>query len=92
MTDRLITADARTTSGADFARSLGLNIRSREQKQAEWDARVAWYVERILAGCNFSEYGNPQVAEAKKRIAEAEQTILGHTASSLSDPFKRRAA
>jgi hypothetical protein len=24
--------------------------------------------------------------------AEAEQTILGHTAESLSDPFKRRAA
>jgi hypothetical protein len=90
---RAVIADASQVSAADFARSLGLRIRSAEQKQADWNAKVDWYVERILAGCEFSEFGNPQVAEAKKRIAEAEQTILGHTAASLSDPLlKRRAA
>jgi hypothetical protein len=92
MTARIITADASQVSGADFARSLGLNIRTPEQKLAEWEAGVARYVAMILRGCDLDSYGNPQVAEAKKRIAEAEQTILGHTAESLSDPFKRRAA
>jgi hypothetical protein len=90
--DKLITADASQVSGADFARSLGMNIRTKEQKLAEWEAGVERYVQLIRKGCDLDSYGNPQVAEAKKRIAEAEQTILGHTPESLSDPFKRRAA
>jgi hypothetical protein len=96
MTDNLYTADARTTSGADFARSLGLRIRTKEEKLAEWEAGVARYVAMILRGCDLDSYGNPQVAEAKKRIAEAEQTILGHTAEQLTevhpDPFGERFA
>jgi hypothetical protein len=92
MTDRLITANASQVSGADFARSLGLNIRTPEKKLAEWEAGIQRYIQLIRKGCDLDSYGNPQVAEAKKRIAEAEQTILGHTAESLSDPFKRRAA
>lgn len=32
---RLLTADASQTSGADFARSLGLRIRTKEQKAAD---------------------------------------------------------
>lgn len=35
MTPRIITADASKISGADFARSLGLNIHTREQRAAE---------------------------------------------------------
>lgn len=89
---RLITAPADQVSGADFARSLGLNIRTKDQKLADWNAGVDRYVQLILKGGNPSEYGNPQVTEAKKRIAEAEQTILGHTAESLSDPFQRKHA
>jgi hypothetical protein len=89
---RAVIADARTTSGADFARSLGLRIRTKEEKLADWEAGVERYIQLIRKGCDLDSYGNPQVAEAKKRIAEAEQTILGHTAASLSDPFKRRAA
>jgi hypothetical protein len=87
---RLYTATADQVSGADFARSLGLNIRTKEQKLAEWNTEVERYVALILKGAELSEYGNPAVAEAKKRIAE--QTILGHTASSLSDPMLRRVA
>jgi hypothetical protein len=87
MTDRLTIADARTTSGADFALSLGLRIRSAEQKQAEWNAKVEWYIERILAGCTFSEYGNPAVRQAKELIA------LRDADSMSGDPLlKRRAA
>ena len=66
---RAVIADARTTSAADFARSLGLRVRSAEQKQAEWDAQVSWYIERILSGCEFSPFGNPAVAEAMRRRA-----------------------
>jgi hypothetical protein len=80
MSDRLITADASQVSGADFARSLGLRVRTPEQKLAEWEAGVERYVQLIRKGADLDSYGNPQVAEAKKRIAEAEQTILGHTA------------
>jgi hypothetical protein len=85
VTDRLITANARTTSGADFARPLGLRIRSAEQKQAEWDAQVQWYVERILAGCEFSEFGNPAVRQAKELIALRD-------AEAQPDPFEGRFA
>jgi hypothetical protein len=69
VSDFLITADASKVSAADFARSLGLRIRTPEQKRADWDAKVEWYVGRILSGCEFEEYGNPQVTEAKQRIA-----------------------
>jgi hypothetical protein len=57
-----------------------MRVRTKEQKLAEWEAGVARYVAMILRGCDLDSYGNPQIAEAKKRIAEAEQTILGHTA------------
>jgi hypothetical protein len=69
MTDRYIIADASKVSGAEFARSLGLRIRTPAEKQAEWDARVHRYVELILSGCELSEYGNPAVREAKELIA-----------------------
>jgi hypothetical protein len=78
--DFIRTADASQVSGADFARSLGLKIRTKEEKLAEWEAGVARYIQLIRKGCDLDSFGNPQVSEAKKRIAEAEQTILGHTA------------
>jgi hypothetical protein len=81
---RAVIADASKVSAADFARSLGLRVRSAEQKQAEWDAQVSWYIERILSGCEFSEFGNPAVAEAMKRIALREGD-----AEPTSDPFRR---
>lgn len=88
MTDRIYTADARTTSAADFARSLGLRVRTAEQKQAEWGAAVERYVQLILKGCDFQEYGFPAVAEAKRRIALREGD-----AEPTSDPLlKRRVA
>jgi hypothetical protein len=87
MRDRLTMADARTTSAADFARSLGLRVQSAEQKQAEWDARVEWYIERILSGCEFDTYGNNAVREALRLIALREGD-----AEPTSDPLLRKDA
>jgi hypothetical protein len=86
---RAVIADASKVSAADFARSIGIRVRTAEQKQAEWDEQVRWYIERILSGCEFSEFGNPAVAEAMKRIALREGD-----AEPTSDPLlnKRRAA
>jgi hypothetical protein len=82
--DRLITADASKVSGADFARSLGLNIRTPEQKKADWDALVENYVRLMIEkGCEFSEYGNPAVREAKELIA------LRDADSTIGDPLRR---
>jgi hypothetical protein len=80
-------ADASKVSGADFARSLGLRIRTPAEKRAEWDAKIEWYIERILSGCDFSSYGNPAVAEAMKRIALREGD-----ACAQGDPLLRRRA
>jgi hypothetical protein len=89
MTDRLITADAGKVSGAEFARSLGMRVRTAEQKQDEWDAKIEWYIERILSGCEFSEFGNPAVTEAFRLIALREGD-----AEPTGDPLlkRRRAA
>jgi hypothetical protein len=48
--DFLITAPANKVSGADFARSLGLNIRTKEQKAAEWQADCERYADMIERG------------------------------------------
>jgi hypothetical protein len=83
-----IIADASQVSPQDFARALGLNIRTPEQKLAEWNAGVQRYVELILSGVDCSSHGNPQVIEAKRRIAEGEQLT-----ETVGDPLlKRRAA
>jgi hypothetical protein len=82
-----VIADASQVSPQDFARALGLNIRTPEQKLAEWNAGVDRYVELILGGCDCSSYGNPQVIEAMKRIAQREGD-----ACVQGDPLKRRAA
>jgi hypothetical protein len=83
-----IIADASQVSPQDFARSLGLRIRTPEQKLAEWNAGVDRYVELILSGAECSSYGNPQVIEAKRRMAEGGQLTEVH-----GDPLlKRRAA
>lgn len=91
MTDRAIIVGADKMSPQDFARSLGLNIRTPEQKLAEWNAGVERYVELILSGCECSSHGNPQVIEAKRRIAEG-----GELTEVASDPLPhlepRRAA
>jgi hypothetical protein len=84
-----IIADASKVSPQDFARGLGLRIRTPEQKLAEWNAQVQWYIDRILNGCEFSPYGNPAVGEAMRLIAlrEGDAEVAG-------DPLlnKRRAA
>jgi hypothetical protein len=85
MTD--IIADATQVSPQDFARSLGLNIRTPEEKLAEWNAGVERYMELILSGVECNSHGNPQVIEAMKRIAQREGD-----ACVQGDPLKRRAA
>jgi hypothetical protein len=66
----LDTGTVRETGDREFYKSVfGHYPRTKEERAAEWDAKVEWYVERILAGCEFEEYGNPQVTEAKQRIA-----------------------
>jgi hypothetical protein len=86
--DFIATAPADQTSGADFARSIGFKIRTPEQKLAEWESRVEQYVKLILRGCDLSEYGNPTVAEAKRRISLREGD-----AGCVGDPLlPRRAA
>ena len=82
---RAVIADARTTSATDFARSLGLRVRTAEQKQAEWDAGVERYVQLILSGRAFDPFGNPAVAEAMKRIS-----LLEGDASVHGDPLMKR--
>jgi len=84
---RAVIADASKVSAADFARSIGLRVRTAEQKQAEWDAQVRWYIERILSGCEFDSFANPAVMEAMKRIA-----LLEGDAEPTSDPLLGRAA
>jgi hypothetical protein len=79
-----IIADASQDSPQDFARSLGLRIRTPEQKLAEWNAGVERYVELILSGVDCSSHGNPQVIEAKRRIAEG-----GHLTECLPDPLRK---
>jgi hypothetical protein len=79
-----IIADASQVSPQDFARALGLNIRTPEQKLAEWNAGVLRYVELILSGCDCSSHGNPQVIEAKRRIAEG-----GQLTECLPDPLRK---
>jgi hypothetical protein len=85
---RAVIADASKVSAADFARSLGLRVRTAEQKQAEWDALVSWYIERNLSGCEFDTYGNSAVREALRLIALREGD-----AEPIGDPLlKRRVA
>jgi hypothetical protein len=87
MTDRAIIADADKMSPQDFARSLGLRIRTKAEKEAEWNAGVERYVGLILSGVECSSHGNPQVIEAKRRIAEGGQLI-----EVRGDPLLGRAA
>lgn len=48
--DRLILADAATVHPHDFARSLGLRIRTPEQKAAEWRQMCERYADAIENG------------------------------------------
>ena len=84
---RAVIADASKVSPADFARSLGMRVRTPEQKQAEWDAGVERYVQLILRGRTFDPFGNPAVAEAMKRIALREGD-----AEPTGDPLLKRDA
>lgn len=48
--DYVIAVPARDMTGAEFARSLGLNIRTPEQKAAEWRAECERFADYIEAG------------------------------------------
>jgi hypothetical protein len=88
---RIITNEGvREVSDREFARAFGL--RSRAELDAAYDAKVEWYVERILSGCTFNEYGNPAVGEAKKRIALREAAECGPDPLRHVEPKSRRAA
>jgi hypothetical protein len=65
---RIITNEGvREVSDDEFRRAFGL--RTRQELDAAWDAKVEGYVKAILRGCDLDEYGNAAVREAKKRIA-----------------------
>jgi hypothetical protein len=80
VTDRLITANASQVSGADFFRQVFGGDPNDISNCAQ------------AGGYYYRDGGWRKIRDHHVGIAEAEQTILGHTASSLSDPFKRRAA
>jgi hypothetical protein len=62
-----------TVSDRDFfTMAFGHPPKTREQREAEWNAEVERYVEQLQRGCEPDSYGNPAVIEAKKRIAERE--------------------
>jgi hypothetical protein len=73
--NRIITNEGvREVSDDEFRRAFGL--RTRQELDAAWDAKVEGYVKAILRGCDLDEYGNAAVREAKKRIAEMERADL----------------
>jgi hypothetical protein len=74
---------ARNVSADEFRRAFGL--RTRQELDAAWDARVEGYVKAILRGCDLDEYGNAAVREAKRRIALREGD-----AAATGDPMLRR--
>jgi hypothetical protein len=78
MTDRLITADASTTIGADFFRQ----VFGGDPNDISNCAQAGGYYYRDGGWRKIRDH----------HVGVAEQTILGHTAESLSDPFKRRRA
>lgn len=69
MTDKLITADASKVSGAAFARSLGLNIRTKAEREAEWRADCERYANFIETGDDWA-VPPPYLAAARKIAAE----------------------
>jgi hypothetical protein len=77
MTDRLITAPADQVSGADFLRELRGDPND-----------ISNCVQ--AGGYYYRDGGWRKIRD--HHVGVAEQTILGHTAESLSDPFKRRRA
>jgi hypothetical protein len=79
MPDRAIIADASTTSGADFLKAL----RGDPNDISSCPQAGGYY---------YRDGGWRKIRDHHVGVAEAEQTILGHTAESLSDPFKRRRA
>lgn len=52
--DRIITADADKVSGAEFARSVGLRIRTKDERLAEWQEKIERYADMIEAGGGWS--------------------------------------
>jgi hypothetical protein len=79
MTDRAVIADASKVSAADFLREL-----RGDPKDISNCAQAGGYY--------YRDGGWRKIRDHHVGVAEAEQTILGHTAESLSDPFKRRRA
>jgi hypothetical protein len=77
MPDRAVIADASKASGADFLKA----IRGDPNDISNCPQAGGYY---------YRDGGWRKIRD--HHVGVAEQTILGHTASSLSDPFKRRAA
>ena len=82
MTSRIFTnLGVEDVSDAEFfTRIFGHPPRTKTEKEAEWNAEVERYVELILSGAELSSYGNPQVIEAKRRIAlrEGDAGVIGN--------------
>jgi hypothetical protein len=77
MRDRPITAPADQVSGSDFLKAL----RGDPNDISNCTQAGGYY---------YRDGGWRKIRD--HHVGLAEQTILGHTAESLSDPFKRRAA
>lgn len=54
MSDWQVTADASKVSPHDFARSLGIRIRTPEEKAAEWRAKCERYADMIEDGGEYA--------------------------------------
>jgi hypothetical protein len=92
MTARRINLETNTVQEVSddefFAGIFGHAPRTREQVQAEWDAKVQRCVEQLLRGCELSDFGNPAVREARELIALRDAEATGDPLL----PKNRRAA
>jgi hypothetical protein len=88
---RLITADARKVSGAEFFSAVtGRELRTKEQRAAEWQADCQRYADMIEAGNEWA-VPCPCLADARRIVAER----AGQLTECRGDPMlkaKRRAA
>jgi hypothetical protein len=73
-------------TGAEFARSLGLNIRTPEQKAAEWRAECERFADYIEAGKEWA-VPPPYLWDARRIVEERAQLT-----ECRGDPLLRRRA
>ena len=70
--DRIIAADASQVSGADFARSLGIRVRTPAEREAEWRAEIEKFADMIERGNEWA-VPCPCLADARARTGGGRQ-------------------